>query len=107
MVVCDKIYNMTEIPQPNQEGQENRPHLEDPQPLGDSIDTVVGSLIESSTIPLYMDQLMLRQKYLYEEHRDKQNQGGRLTPSEEAELDDINNLLLEVNHVYEKYHLAE
>jgi hypothetical protein len=97
VLVCDKIYNMSE------QDPQDRSHLEEPMHVSDAIDAVMNQLQNPIEMRSAIDNLIERQTDLYQSHRDKRERGESLTPEDEEELEEISFALLSMQQVYEKY----
>jgi hypothetical protein len=97
VLVCDKIYNMTE------ENSESRPHLEEPIHISDAVDAIMNELANPIEMRSAVYSLIDRQTELYQAHQDKRERGESLTAEDEKELEEISFALLTMQQVYEKY----
>lgn len=95
---------MTEIPQ---NPEQTRPHLEDPELVAGSIETLVEHLATPESIQTGVNWMLNRQEELYSKHRAARDNGERIPKTEETELDEIHTALMEVGHIIEKYHPGE
>ncbi len=86
-----------------QQQPDERSHLDYPEPLRASIDTLVEQLADRESLDSAMRWAMLRQKELYEENRWKRAMNKAITPHEEEELEEITSTLLSLQRLNEKY----
>lgn len=98
MLVCDKIYNMSDENMP-QESQ----YPTEPSHISDAIDAVMYELANPIEMRSAIDSLIDRQTALYQEHRAKREQGESLGAEDEKELEELSFALLSLKQLYEKY----
>lgn len=101
MLVCDKIYNMTEIPTP--EHIEDRPHLVDPVSVAESLETVIEQLATPESLRAGLDYMLARQVELVKLHEQLRQEGKFLPSSLGRELDELNDGLLAIQHLNDRY----
>ena len=101
VLVCDKIYNM------EQENLSFRPHLEEPEHISSAIERVMADLEKPAELERMLQDRLDRQSELFERHHWLRRQGRSLPSDEEKELDEINEAMLTLQHIYRKYHPVE
>lgn len=87
--------------------EDERPHLEGPIEISDAMDAIVSQLWDRHSFNITMDWALDTQAALYTAHRQKREQGSSLSPEDEAQLDEINNVLLNLQHLSERYNPEE
>ena len=79
----------------------------EPEAVEHSIDALMQRIWDRPQVERAMDHLLDRQKELVQQMHDKRELEERLTPSEETELDEINNTILTIQHLFERYDSKE